>query len=66
MANLINEVDLSRQAWRLGVVRLMDYGLVYMSLQFLLQTGVRLVFDRPGGWDLFWDLAVLGLAGYAF
>ena len=44
----VKNIDLSRHVGRMRIVRLMDYGLVFMSIQMMLQGLISLVFDDYG------------------
>ena len=41
----VASIDLSRHVGRLRIIRLMDYAVVYVSVQLILDRGIALVFD---------------------
>ncbi|MDM0047927.1 FHA domain-containing protein [Variovorax sp. J22R115] len=63
---MVKDIDLSRQVRRMRIVRLMDYGLVFMSIQVMLQSLMSLVFDENDITGYLVHLAFIGAASACF
>jgi hypothetical protein len=63
---MVKDIDLSRHVRRMRIVRLMDYGLVFMSIQLMLQSLMSLVFDKNDVTASLVHVAFIGAAAACF
>lgn len=64
--NLLTDIDISRPVGRLRIVQMMDYALVYASLQLILDNAVSFVADEQDWFTVSVHIGFIAAAGYCF